>query len=130
MRRLSATFVCILVTAVLRVQGAPQNEAQSPRAIIDKYCVTCHNQRLKTAGLMLDKADLGNPAANAEVWEKALRKLRQREMPPPGRPRPDAETYNMLSAFLEKSLDDAASAHPNPGRVAVHRLNRLEYTNA
>jgi cytochrome c5 len=102
----------------------------APRAVLDRYCVTCHNDRLKTAGLMLDKADVGHVGDGAEIWEKVVRKLRSHEMPPAGRPRPDAATYAATSAFFEKALDDAAAASPNPGRVAVHRLNRTEYTNA
>jgi Protein of unknown function (DUF1592)/Protein of unknown function (DUF1588)/Protein of unknown function (DUF1587)/Protein of unknown function (DUF1585)/Protein of unknown function (DUF1595) len=116
-------FLCLLV-AIPHLQAQP-----SARAVIDKYCVTCHNERLKTAGLMLDKADVGHVGSSPEIWEKVLRKLRAREMPPSGSPRPDTETYTAVSALLEKMLDDAASASPNPGRVAVHRLNRTEYAN-
>jgi cytochrome c551/c552 len=105
--------------------------AQTPaRAMLDKYCVTCHNQRLKTAGLMLDKVDVEHAGADAQTWEKVLRKLRAREMPPPGSPHPDDATYTAVSDQLEKMLDMAAAANPNPGRVAVHRLNRTEYANA
>src|SRR5262245_14632522 len=78
---------------------------------------------------MLDKADVDHVGPSPEIWEKVLRKLRAREMPPSGSPRPDTETYTAVSALLEKMLDDAASASPNPGRVAVHRLNRTEYAN-
>jgi cytochrome c5 len=104
--------------------------ATAPRAVIDKYCVVCHNERLKTAGLMLDRLDVDHVAEGAEAWEKVVRKLRTREMPPPGRGRPDAATYAAVSSSLEKALDEAAAANPNPGRVTVHRLNRTEYTNA
>ncbi len=106
-------------------------QAQSPaRAMLDKYCVTCHNDRLKTAGLMLDRLDVDHAGSGAQTWEKVLRKLKTREMPPPGSPHPDAATYTAVSDQLEKTLDAAAAANPNPGRVAVHRLNRTEYTNA
>jgi mono/diheme cytochrome c family protein len=132
MLRLSSWFICILLLWAFPVLGATpiQDTPQNPRAVIDKYCVTCHNERLKTAGLMLDKADIDHPGAKAEVWEKVLRKLREKEMPPPGRPQPDSATYAATSAFLEKALDHAASANPKPGRVPVHRLNRTEYKNA
>jgi mono/diheme cytochrome c family protein len=100
------------------------------RAVLDKYCITCHNERLKTAGLMLDKLDVAHVGDAAETWERVLGKLRAAEMPPPGRPRPDRDTYAVVSAVLENALDAAAAANPNPGRVAVHRLNRTEYTNA
>jgi len=104
--------------------------AETPRAVLDRYCVGCHNERLKTAGLMLDKLDVEHVAASSAQWEKVARKLRTGEMPPPGRPRPDAATAGALSESIEKALDAAALANPIPGRVAVHRLNRTEYTNA
>jgi hypothetical protein len=109
--------------------GAPP-AASTERAVLNKYCVSCHNERLKTAGLMLDKADVEHVGAHAEVWEKVARKLRSREMPPVGLPRPDAATYNAVITSLEAALDRAAAANPNPGRIAVHRLNRTEYSNA
>jgi mono/diheme cytochrome c family protein len=105
--------------------------AASPRAVLDRYCITCHNKTLKTAGLALDTLDLSNVAANGEVWEKAVRKLRAGVMPPAGRPRPDQATYEGLVSWLETALDAAAAAHPHPGRTEpFHRLNRAEYQNA
>jgi mono/diheme cytochrome c family protein len=104
---------------------------KSPRAVLDKYCVTCHNQKLRTAGLALDGLDVSSPGANAEVWEKVIAKLRAGSMPPPGRARPDAPTYHVVASWLETEIDRAWAASPNPGRVsAVHRLNRAEYSNA
>jgi mono/diheme cytochrome c family protein len=100
------------------------------RPALDKYCVSCHNDRLKTANLTLQGGDVDLVASHPDVWEKVARKLRTHEMPPPGRPRPDASTYTALATQLETTLDNASAAHPNPGRVAVHRLNRAEYTNA
>ena len=101
------------------------------RAVLDTYCITCHNQRLHTAGLALDTLDVTNPGANAEVWEKVIAKLRAGSMPPPGRPRPDAATYRAVASALENDIDRAWAASPNPGRIdAVHRLNRAEYNNA
>jgi hypothetical protein len=102
----------------------------SSGALVNKYCVTCHNARLKTAGLALDQMDPAHIGEAAEAWEKVARKLRTREMPPPGRPRPDDETYSAAAAALESALDSASAARPNPGRVPVHRLNRTEYANA
>jgi mono/diheme cytochrome c family protein len=98
--------------------------------VLQKYCVTCHNGRLKTAGLQLDSLDVHRVADDAQQWEKIVTKLRTGEMPPPGRPRPEAATYRAVAAALESALDGAASAKPHPGRVPVHRLNRVEYTNA
>ena len=119
------------VTAAQAPPSRPASPAAvSPRVVLDKYCVTCHNERLKTAGLLLDKMDVDHVGDGAEMWEKVARKLRTHEMPPPGRPRPDLATYSAVVARLETSLDDAAMAKPNPGRVAVHRLSRVEYTNA
>jgi hypothetical protein len=86
--------------------------------------------KAKTAGLQLDSLDLEHVGDHAETWEKVARKLRTHEMPPPGLPRPDPAAYTEATAQLETALDAAASAKPNPGRVAVHRLNRAEYTNA
>jgi mono/diheme cytochrome c family protein len=98
--------------------------------ILNKYCVTCHNSRLKTAGLEIDSLDASRVADHAQQWEEIVTKLRTGEMPPPGRPRPDAETYRAVAGALERELDAAAAAKPHAGRVPVHRLNRTEYTNA
>src|SRR6516225_1445657 len=132
-RLLSFLYACIvlMVAACLNVNATQiQGTPETPRSVVDKYCVTCHNERLRTAGLVLDKSDIDHPGSKAEVWEKVLRKLREKEMPPPGRPRPDEATYAATGAFLERALDDAAVANPQPGRVPVHRLNRTEYRNA
>ena len=93
-------------------------------------CVTCHNQKLLTAGLALDKADVTNVPAGAQVWEKVVRKLGTSSMPPLGMPRPDKPAYDAFASWLENELDRAAAAKPNPGRVGVRRLNQFEYTNA
>jgi len=102
----------------------------SAKVVINKYCTTCHNARLKTAGLQLDTVDVEHVGERADLWEKVARKLRTGEMPPAGLPRPDKATYAGVAAELETKLDAAALAKPNPGRVAVHRLNRAEYTAA
>ncbi|MBZ5577850.1 MAG: DUF1592 domain-containing protein [Acidobacteriia bacterium] len=122
-----------MAAAVSGLQAAPTpsvSGAPAYREILDKYCVTCHNQRLKTAGLMLDNADLGQVPGKAETWEKVVRKLQARAMPPQGAPRPDEATYQRVLSWLEGQLDGAAEAHPHPGRPALHRLNRAEYANA
>lgn len=99
--------------------------------LVNKYCVACHNQKLMTAGLALDRADSANPSNSAEAWEKVIVKLRSRAMPPPGIPRPDNATYDSVAGWLETEIDRAAAAHVNPGRTAtLHRLNRAEYANA
>ena len=101
--------------------------ASAQRAVLDRYCVVCHNEQALTAGLALDKMDIEQVSEGAPVWEKVLRKLRGRAMPPAGMPRPDEATYNSLANYLETELD---GAKPNPGRPVLHRLNRAEYTNA
>jgi uncharacterized protein DUF1592/uncharacterized protein DUF1588/uncharacterized protein DUF1587/uncharacterized protein DUF1585/uncharacterized protein DUF1595 len=98
------------------------------RALIDQYCVTCHNARLKTADLLLDQLDLDHLGAHAEIGEKVVRKLRAGMMPPTGRRRPDQATLDGLIRAMESELDRAAVTHlPPPG---LHRLNRTEYANA
>jgi hypothetical protein len=98
--------------------------------LVDTYCVACHNQRVKTAGIAFDNADLSDVSKDGELWEKALRKLRGGMMPPPGARRPDAAAVDAFTSGLERELDAAAARRPNPGRVAIHRLNRAEYANA
>ena len=106
-------------------------EAQTPAAVFTQYCVTCHNARFKTGGLVLDPGDLSHVSANPELWEKVVRKLRSQSMPPPGVPRPDPAAYESVSMFLETELDRAAAAKPNPGVLPLlHRLSRTEYANA
>src|SRR4030095_2379730 len=93
--------------------------------------VTCHSERIHTAGLVLEGIDVANPAAHADVWERVITKLHARSMPPAGMPRPDLTAYDAMAASLEAAIDRAWAANPNPGRIAaVHRLNRVEYNNA
>jgi hypothetical protein len=108
----------------------PSSPAPPHRALINRYCVTCHNEKLRTAELLLDKVDAEKVGEGAAVWEKVVRKLRTGAMPPVGMPRPDKTTYDSFATYLETELDRAAAAKPNPGRPVVHRLNRSEYTNA
>jgi len=131
--------LCVVAPVVSGVQGsaasaqagAPaQAVAAPPRAVLDKYCVTCHNQRMKTGGLALDVLDLAQLSEHADVWEKVVRKIRTGAMPPVGRPRPDQALSESLASWLEADLDRAALEHPNPGRPTLHRLNRVEYRNA
>jgi mono/diheme cytochrome c family protein len=134
---LVAGGVCLIGASYLNARGLQTVEpaghpstVPGARETFNKYCVTCHNGRLKTAGLELDTLDLSNVAGNAQILEKIATKLRTGEMPPPGRPRPDAATYSAVVAQLENGLDAAAASNPHPGRVPVHRLNRNEYANA
>ena len=100
------------------------------RALLDQYCVTCHNETLKTADLMLDKMDIGDVSEGAAEWEKVVRKIRTRQMPPPGMPRPGNAAYDSLAEYLEAELDRSAATDPNPGRPVIRRLNRTEYAYA
>jgi mono/diheme cytochrome c family protein len=121
------------VAFALAVLAAPPQQTGSSaagRALLDKYCVTCHNQRAKTANLTFDLMDLSQVSSDAAIWERAVRKLRGGMMPPPGMPRPDAASVDSFVTWLETSLDQAAAANPNPGSVTLHRLNRAEYANA
>ena len=126
---LGITAGCLSLFAVAAL-GFQQN-ATPAGALVNQYCVSCHNQKLKTANLMLDRADSANPANSAEAWEKVIVKLRSRAMPPPGMPHPDNATYDAVANWLEAGIDRAAAAKVNPGRTAsLHRLNRAEYANA
>jgi Protein of unknown function (DUF1592)/Protein of unknown function (DUF1588)/Protein of unknown function (DUF1585)/Protein of unknown function (DUF1587)/Protein of unknown function (DUF1595)/Planctomycete cytochrome C len=124
--------VCIQLRAAspARQTTTPPAALAAHRAMLDHYCVTCHNQKAKTANLTFDTMDLTHVGKDAAVWERAVRKLRGGMMPPPGMPRPDAATVNSFVTFLEVSLDQAALESPNPGTVSLHRLNRAEYANA
>ena len=113
--------------AILSVSLLP---AQTQRALLDKYCVTCHNSKTKIAGLTLDTADLNNVPNNAEMWEKVIKKLRTGAMPPLGMPKPEKASVDEFLTWLEGSIDKAYALHPNPGHPALHRLNRAEYANA
>lgn len=107
---------------------ATGTEAQ---AMVDQYCVRCHNDVRRTAFLELDRYDATDPAAHPEIWERVATKLRARAMPPGGARRPDEETYRAVAGWLESELDAAWALNPNVGRInAVHRLNRTEYNNA
>ncbi len=102
----------------------------APAGLINQYCVFCHSAKAKTAGVVLEGMDFSHPGTNAAVLEKVLRKVRTGEMPPAGMPRPDKAAASAFTNWLAGSLDAAAAAHPNPGRPALHRLNRAEYSNA
>src|SRR5262245_52890340 len=112
------------------VPPSPQGTVQastSYKALVDQYCVTCHNQRSKTANVMFDTMDLSDLTKDAKIWERAVRKLRGGMMPPPGARQPERAAIEAFASWLEDSLDHAAATNPNPGFVPVHRLNRAEY---
>ena len=119
--------------AVGREAASAQTAAASSapyRSTVDQYCVTCHNARLKSGGLVLEGLDMSRLSGEAEIWEKVVKKVRAGVMPPQGARRPDEATTHALVSWLEQSLDRAAADHSDPGRPLLHRLNRAEYTNA
>src|SRR5215470_7768451 len=127
----------LAATSVADAAAAPQStpkvaaattDVSTPRAVLDRYCVRCHNQKLKTADLLLDQLDLARLADHAEIAEKVIRKLRAGLMPPLGLPRPDASTREALITWMEGRLDRAST--PNFDPPGLHRLNRMEYQNA
>src|SRR5262244_1869495 len=103
--------------------SASSQDAAHYRTVVTQYCTSCHNERTKTAGLALDKLDFSNVAANADIWEKAVRKVRVGMMPPQGATQPDAQKRQSLVSWLTGELDRAAAGNPNPGRPLLHRLN-------
>ena len=144
-----AAFVCLTaLPAPLSAQGpaaraagapaapaagafAAEASAESSRELLDRYCVTCHSDRLETAGLSLEQIDVAHVGPGAETWEKVVQKLRTATMPPSNRPQPPAEARRAMLDWLETSLDAASAAKPDPGRTdTLRRLNRTEYQNA
>jgi mono/diheme cytochrome c family protein len=129
----------LAVTALVVVFAATPSTAQrgpaaapaasEQRALLDQYCVTCHNDRLKTSNLSLEKLDLSTAGDHGELWERVIRKLRAGVMPPPGVRRPPLSEYEALRDWLEAEIDRRAAGHINPGSVVLHRLNRTEYAN-
>jgi hypothetical protein len=122
----------VAAAAILAAQtSGPTKGAAAASKTIQQYCVSCHNDRLKTGGLTLAGADLTRLAAHAETWEKVIRKLRTGAMPPAGAPRPDQATYESLATYLETSIDREATNAPHAASLPlVHRLSRTEYQNA
>jgi mono/diheme cytochrome c family protein len=131
----AAAFLAVLAVrsdgVVAQAPAAPSAARAASAAALKQYCVTCHNERAKTAGFVIDPGQLADVGAHAEAWEQVVRKLRTAAMPPAGAPRPDAATYDAVASFLESSLDRAADARPQLGRLpSAHRLTRTEYANA
>jgi hypothetical protein len=140
----SRTLFAFAISGALLISGAvalaqdskPHIQVQETaavgeqRAFLKQYCVTCHNNKLRTAEFSLENVNLSDVTQSGESLEKVVRQLRGGSMPPPSMPRPPKERLQAFVAFLETSLDQAASVHPNPGRpMMLHRLNRTEYLN-
>ena len=131
-------FALVLVVSVfgyprsMRSQSAPPESNTTgsiQRSFLSQYCFGCHNERSKTAGLMLDRMDIAHIGENAETWEKVVRKLRAGMMPPAGARRPDRPAREGFTSWLENELDRAAATKPDFGSPGIHRLNRSEYAN-
>ena len=110
--------------------SSSRRAAPQPKAVLQQYCIGCHNSRNPAADLALDHVDIDDAGAHPEIWEKVVRKLRTGAMPPAGMPRPDEATYETLASRLEAALDKAAAGRAQPGAPWLHRLNRTEYANA
>ena len=116
-------------SAVGQASSGSMSEADQ-RALLNQYCVTCHNVRLKTGGVVLESLDPTDVSTNAALLEKVARKAGSDRMPPAGQPRPDRATMLAFTSTLERALDRSAEARPNPGWLPIRRLNRFEYANA
>ena len=145
--RFLTAFGVLAIAGTVYLQGAqaPVAKTAAPAAVpvksvappapdlpgvVNKYCVGCHNERMKLGNLVLEKKDASQIGAEADMWERVAKKLRARSMPPINSPRPDKDVLQAFVNNLEATLDHAALADPNPGRPPVHRLNRFEFTNA
>ena len=122
----TAALACTIGCRLLEATPTPA----AYRALIDQYCVTCHNDKIKADNFSLQREDINAVGDHPEVWERVIRKLRAGMMPPPGMPRPPLAKYEELRDWLEAQVDQKVAAHPNPGSVVLHRLNRTEYANA
>ena len=127
---LAVTWAVVLAMASLQAQQAAPAAPSPSAALLTQYCITCHNGRLKTAGLALDALNLDHVAGDAETWEKAVVKIRSGMMPPSGARRPERAALDALASDLEARLDKASSPSAGLDAPAMHRLNRTEYGNA
>ncbi len=146
MKKLLTIGTGFALIGLLANVNAQTSEVSPQRALLNQYCIACHNQamvnstpvegenllftQLRGLGLTLDVENVDNVAENPEVWEKVVRKLRVGVMPPPDNPRPGHEDYTEFRVWLETQLDQVAANQINPGRTqAFHRLNQTEYRN-
>ncbi|HCQ99135.1 MAG TPA: hypothetical protein DIU48_06920 [Acidobacteria bacterium] len=128
---LVATLTFLYVGTDARAQQSAPGVENTDQALVNRYCLGCHNDRALRGGLSLEGAALDEISGHVDLWERALRKLRAGAMPPDGAPRPDEVAYRGLITYLETELDTLAETNPNPGRTETfRRLNRTEYRNA
>src|SRR5215475_1601547 len=134
-KRLLQLSLVVFISGLAVFFSGGQSEAQrantlAQRTLIEENCLTCHDQKTKTAGVSLEGLNFNKVGENAALWERVLRKVRTGQMPPPGLPRLEASGAAAFVNWLEGALDREARLNPNPGRPGVHRLNRTEYSNA
>ena len=122
--------VVLLAASAAYAQTATAPAETAARAVVSQYCAGCHNDKVQSGGVSLARLDFGHVENEAELAEKMIRKLRAGLMPPAGARRPGTPTLNAVASALESALDAAAASSPNPGRPALHRLNRFEYANS
>ena len=127
---MKALFLAVAGVCALGAQTPSAISLTAQQALVKQYCAGCHNDRLKSGGFSFSKLDLAHPDLNAGQAEKIIVKLQTGMMPPAGAPRPDAATIRGFAAALESAVDQAVASRPNPGRPALHRLNRTEYGNS
>jgi hypothetical protein len=128
---LSLLLLVVFIPGIALAQSGADGKADQYRSFLNQYCVSCHNATLKTAGLILDQANVADVSENPRIWESVITKLTMRAMPPVGIPlRPAESEYEGFLDYLQTELDRAAEVKPDPGRSLVHRLNRTEYRNA
>src|SRR4029453_12409482 len=116
--KITLLALCCLSFVLLQLRSTAQ-EGAGPGACFEKYCITCHSEKTRTAGIDLQTLDMAKLTASPELVEKVIAKLRAGSMPPPSSPRPDVGTYHRISALLEQEMDRAAAARQNPGRIAA-----------
>ena len=122
----SAVLILSASSVLLQTRAAAQTVPNPHQEMLNTYCVSCHNSRAKVGGLALDGLNLEAAAENAEIWEKALRKLHGHLMPPPGSPQPSQKDVDSFVGWMENTLDSHARG-PKAGHVPIQRMNRIEY---
>ncbi len=125
----SGGLVALFAAAVFGQTASPSGAVSPQRAFLNQNCAGCHNDKLKSGGITMTKLDVAHPDQTAELAEKVIRMLQAGMMPPAGMPRPNAAAQKTFVTTLQAGIDQVAFAHPNPGRTALHRLNRTEYAN-
>ena len=126
----SVSISVLLALAALPCAAQTSMPVGARQALANQYCAGCHNDKVKSGGFTFSQLDLAHPEQNSDQAERVIRKLRAGMMPPVGLPRPEGNGLGNFAASLESAIDSAAAAHPNPGRPALHRLNRTEYRNS